>query len=123
MRDGEDGAARELPADGALDGRVGLQVDGGGRLVEHQNLRATDCCSRQTEQLPLTDRQVRTARLQNVLQTASAACRPSLPFSLCRPLSAAAREEVLQLSHFQELPELLVGVLIEGIQIEPHSPY
>ena len=55
MRDGEDGAVGKLLADRLLDELVCLQVHGGRRLVQHQDLCLAQQRARQAHQLALAD--------------------------------------------------------------------
>ena len=68
MRDGEDGAVSEFGANGALQVRVRLVVDRRRRFVEHKHACAAQQSARQTQQLPLPDRQVLPALLQLVIK-------------------------------------------------------
>ena len=60
--DGDDRAGRELCPDGVLDEFVCLQVDGGGRLVQNQDLGLVQQSAGETHQLTLTNTVDRTQR-------------------------------------------------------------
>ncbi len=69
VRDREDGAVSELLADRVLDELVRLQVDGGRRLVQNQNLRLAQQRPRQTHELPLphaAERQTNRSNIQRL---------------------------------------------------------
>jgi len=58
VRNNQQRCARELAADGALDGEIGLDVDVGRRLIKHYELAVAEQCARQAEELPLPAREV-----------------------------------------------------------------
>ncbi len=70
MRDREYRAVGEVRANALLDERVRLHVDGRCRLVEDEHSRMTQQRARETQQLPLTGRQVLTGLAQLKVESA-----------------------------------------------------
>lgn len=68
MRDRDDGGGSALASDRLLQRGVGLDVDGGRRLVHHDHARAADEGARDAEQLPLPDREIRAILADGVFE-------------------------------------------------------
>ena len=114
MRDGEHCALFELGANGGLNQCIRLVVHRSRRLVEYEHFRAAKQRSRETEQLPLTDRQVAPAfRHLPVESPLYGRCVLCSVFLLLLWL-----DKLLQLHLLQRFPELRVRVRTSGVQIE-----
>ncbi len=68
--DGQHGAVGKLLPDGGLDEVVGLHVDGGGGLVEHEQLGLSEEGPGKADELPLADAQVVAALGHRVVEAA-----------------------------------------------------
>ena len=87
MGDDDRGAARKQPAQTLLDPPLGVQVDVGGRLVEHEDARVGDQRARERDQLALAGGQLRAALADlRVVAAVEAEIKPSTPTA-----AAAAR--------------------------------
>mmetsp|Transcript_26833 Transcript_26833/g.85369 ORF Transcript_26833/g.85369 Transcript_26833/m.85369 type:complete len:329 (-) Transcript_26833:620-1606(-) len=104
MSDHEQGRAAKATPDALLNEAIGLLVEGGRRLVQHNDLGATQDRTSDACQLPLADAEVlpalRDLRLEPVWERFD-----SLP----------------QVGLVHRLPNLFVGVAVERIEVLPHG--
>eukprot|EP00128_Syssomonas_multiformis_P010891 Colp12_sorted_trinity150504_noHs@3126 len=102
--DGEHGHVLELGANHLLDEVVGLGVDGGSGLVHHQDLGLAEQRAANADQLSLSGGEV-VASLGHELGQ----------------LVGQAQHMLLHVHVREHLPDVIVAVLVEGVQIEANA--
>ena len=107
--------------DAALDQRVGLHVDGAGRLVEDQDLGARDDGARQAEQLALALREVEAALADLAVQALE---QVGVVVQVAERGRAAARRGRLvgdEVDAAEGVAQLVVRVVVEGVEVASHG--
>lgn len=100
MRDRENRAACKRRAYRRLYKRVGSEIDGGGRLVEDEDLRVAEEGAREAHKLALADANVVAALADHVLEAVGKAVR-----------------ERLEVRHLERLPKLVIAIALKRIKI------
>lgn len=106
VSDGKNSTLLEVSTDHALEHSIGLNVERSGSLVEKQDVRIEEQAASHGQELALTHGEVSSV-LVNVSLKAS----------------IKSGDEILESNHVQYVPDLLIFVLTEGVQVVANSTH